>query len=180
MDEQESHILRELKQGNHSALKKIFELYYEPLVRYAGRVTHDREASREIIQELFIAIWQNREELKLRFRLKTYLFSAAHHRALNWVRHKKVEEKVREKSWADLLDSTTPPPDVQPFMAYHIETAVERLPDRMKSVFTLTQLLGKSYKEAAIQLGISPKTVENLLIRARKQLRKDLADYLTT
>lgn len=168
------HILRAIQQGDHQAFQELFNSHFDGLLGYGIQLTADREISRELVQDIFINLWNNRHKLKVKTTLKTYLFSSMHHRALNWIRHGKIETLYRQQRLGDLLSGYIPPPEVSPFLADYINQAIERLPVRSRMVFNYTQIEELSYKETASRMGISIRTVENLLARARKLLRHAL------
>jgi len=175
---QQDDILRQkLKEGDTKAFKSLFELYYKLLVGYAISLTENMEVSRELVQDVFLKLWENRLETKAKGSLKAYLFTAVNHQSLNWLRHEKIKRAYRNDSIHDVMMGVQLPPRMSPFLDEALRRAINELPEKALEVFTLTQLDGVSHKEAALSLGISVKTVENQLSRSRKILQKKLRKY---
>lgn len=171
-------ILRhKLKEGDTKAFKSLFESYYQLLVGYAISITENTEVSRELVQDVFLKLWENRQKTKSEGSLKAYLFTAVNHQSLNWLRHEKIKRAYRNQSIQDIMTGVELPPQISPFLEEALRKAIDELPEKALKVFTLTQLDGLSQKEAALSLGISVKTIENQLSRSRKILQKKLRKY---
>jgi len=170
-------LLLKLQEGDTGAFQTIFESYYQQLVRYGISITDNLEVSRELVQDVFLKLWEKRRETKIKISIKAYLFTAVNNQALNWVRHQKIKRAYENASLQDVMSGIQLPPRISPFLAEAIRKAIDELPDKALMVFTLTQVEGLAYKEAAKTLGISIKTIENQLARARKILQKKLRKY---
>ena len=177
----EDHKLKEgIRTGDHSAFHLLFTRLWPGLVRYASSITRDEEAARELIQDLFLDLWTHRATIHIRGSIRTYLFTATYNRSINWLRHKKVRElyahnPVEIHHWlpsAEALDSN------DPLLADEISKAIQELPQRSRETFTRQVILGESQASIAKALGITVKTVENQVARARKTLQAKLKKYL--
>jgi len=165
-----------LKTGNQDLFKNLFMTWYAPLVRYSASVTGDPEASRELVQDLFMSLWEKRRSVHISGSIKSYLYSSMYHKSLNWLRSKKIREKYRENPveigyW---LGSSTSAGPADTFLLAEIDRQIALLPDQCREVFTRISILGTSIRETAAELGISEKTTENHLHKARKILRARL------
>jgi RNA polymerase sigma-70 factor (ECF subfamily) len=165
-----------LREGDVEVFRQLFTGFSPGLVRYATSVTHDIEAAREIVQQLFLDLWEKRESLKIRQSVKTYLFSSVYHKSLNWLRHKKIRElyetdPVSVHNWFAWPRSDE---ERDPVMLEIIEREIGQLPDQCREVFSRSVLSGESHAEIATHLGLAIKTIENHLNRARKILRSRL------
>jgi len=174
---QDDILKQQLRKGDIQAFKTLFESLYSHLLNYGLSLTRDIEVSKELIQEIFLKLWESREKTEIRGSLKAYLFTAMNNRALNWIRHEKIKRAYENESLKDTLSGVELPSHISPFLTEAIKNAIDSLPERALQVFSLTQLEGISHKEAALQMGISVKTVENQLNRARKILQKKLKKY---
>jgi RNA polymerase sigma-70 factor (ECF subfamily) len=174
---QDDILKQQLREGDIHAFKTLFESLYSHLLNYGLSLTRDIEVSKELIQEIFLKLWENREKTEIRGSLKAYLFTAMNNRALNWIRHEKIKRAYENESLKDALTGVELPSHISPFLTEAIKNAIDSLPERALQVFSLTQLENISHKEAALQMGISVKTVENQLNRARKILQKKLKKY---
>ena len=177
MPGQDDILKQQLRDGDLQAFKTLFESLYSHLLNYGISLTRDNEVSQELIQEIFLKLWENRTKTHIRGPLKAYLFTAMNNRALNWIRHEKIKRAYENESLKDAMSGVELPPHISPFLSEAIKNAIDTLPERALQIFNLTQLEGNSNKEAALKLGISVKTVENQLNRARKILQKKLKKF---
>ena len=174
-------LLDQLKQGNPQSLEALFDQYWEPLYNAAVCRLQNTAEAQDVVQSLFVDVWQRRERLRVNTSLKAYLYSALKYSILDYVRAQTVREKyVRAiQRTAPLADHAT-----AETLAYHelkgkVDRGIHSLPDRCGQVFRMRRLEHYSVKEIASQLGISPKTVENQLTKATKVLRWHLKEYVS-
>ncbi len=164
-----------------SAFRGLFDAHYEELCRFVYRYVGSVEDAREIVQEVFLRLWQQRDELDAARHRRAYLYAIARNLALDVLRHRRV---VRRYTPAPDPPATTPtaPDPGQGLLAEEalevIQRAVDALPPRQRTIVLLRWREQRSYEEIAAALGISPKTVTNHVTRAFNQLRKQLADWL--
>lgn len=178
-------LLAGVSAGDEAAFARLFHRYYATLCAFAIRYTGTRTPAEEVVEDVLTRLWEVRAELDVRESLRSYLYAAVRNRALNRARGERVEGRALERA----LANGTMPGMAQPQspldeevqadeFAAAVERAVEELPPRTREVFLLHRQRGLTYVRIADQLGITPKTVENLLGRALKHLRRRLALYL--
>jgi RNA polymerase sigma-70 factor (ECF subfamily) len=165
-----------LRSGDRVLFKALFQELYTPLLRYSETITKDTESSRELVQDLFLETWEKRFVLDITGSFKAYLFTAIYHKSLNWLRAYKIRDRyaqnpVEIQKWFPGI--ITKEPD-DPLRIETIEKEIRRLPDRCREVFTRSVILGENQSEIASYLGLSARTVENHLARAKKILRSRL------
>jgi RNA polymerase sigma-70 factor (ECF subfamily) len=174
--EQNQLLYTKIKQGDEDAFNQVFNLYYSRLCFYADHLIHDFDLSRSIVQDVFVDLWINRENLDIRFSLKAFLFQAVKNKAMNVLKHRKVESKfLAEQKKKD------EPVSVQDLMEEaelndRINSAIQELPPRCKEVFILCRFEELKYSEIAERLNISVKTVEMQISIALKKIRQKLSD----
>ena len=178
MQDSDNILKQKIKEGDKLAFKTLFESLYNHLYNYGVSLTKDPEASKELVQEIFLKLWENRNKTDIRGSLKSYLFTAMNNRALNWLRHEKITRAYEDDTLKDNMAGIELPQNISPFLNEAIKRAIDSLPARAMEVFQLSQLEGLSQKDTAMRLGISVKTVENQLSRARKILQKKIRKYL--
>jgi RNA polymerase sigma-70 factor (family 1) len=167
-----------IRAGDGSAFEALFHAYHAPLCTFAYRYLGARDLAEEIVQEVFLVVWERRRTWEVRTSVKGYLCTAVRNAALSYLRH----ERVVRRSEGDIRDFQAPSPPRPDLEALEQETvvavqdAVARLPERCRLVFTLHREQGLTYAEVAEVLGISPRTVEVQIGRALKSLRQGLAD----
>lgn len=168
-----------IRAGDAVAFEALFRAYHAPLCAFAFRYLRARDLAEEIVQEVFLFVWERRETWDVRTSVKNYLFTAIRNAALSYLRHERVVRR-REAETVELFGGPSASADAEVGAAETlaaVQRAVGRLPERCRLVFTLQREQGLTYSEVAEVLGISPKTVEVQMGRALKSLRKALAGY---
>jgi len=169
-----------LRNGDKEVFKHLYLLYSQGLIRYGSSITRDTETARELVQDLFLELWEKRESLKIKGSIKPYLYSSIYHKALNWLRSQKIREiysanPVEIWNW---FSYSANPERFDPLMLELIEKQILSLPDQCREVFTRSAIMGEKHDEIAGYLGLATKTVENHLSRAKKILRAKLKKIL--
>jgi RNA polymerase sigma-70 factor (family 1) len=175
-------IVGAIRRGDEQAFEQTFRSFYPRLCNYACTLLKDEEESEEVVQTVFLTIWEKREDLEITLSLKSYLYRAVHNHCLNRFKHASVREVYREHTLnfsAHSYESVTEVIHANE-LEDRIEKAVSTLPEQCQKAFRLSRFEELKYQEIADQLGISIKTVENQIGKALKILRVELADYLPT
>lgn len=173
-------LIGDIRIGNEAVFEGVFRQYYTPLCRYARPILGDTDEAEEVVQGVFVTIWERRESLLITTSLKAYLYRAVHNRCLNRLSQQTNQAGHREQAAAELYahaDNST-----QALLAEELSTrlqrAIGRLPEQCRRAFELSRFEELSYKEIADRLGIATKTVENQIGKALRILRTELSDYL--
>lgn len=179
----EEEILNLLQEGNEYAYELIFRRYYVSLCGFATRFIEQPETAEEIVQNIFLKLWEKRDTLSIQISLKSYLFRAVYNSCNNHVTHAKVKNKYLTFIRETLFRNERLSDPVMDSLAYKelnekITEAIERLPDACKNIFKMSRFDGLKYSEIANHLNISVKTVETQISRALSRLRKDLKEFL--
>ena len=157
----------------------VFKTYYNLLCNYAVTFTRDADASEDIVQDLFIKIWEQRRGLLREASIRYYLFTAVRNNCITWLRREK-QNMVIPFTGDEAIAETMDYPEIRPGEDRDekalLEQAISRLPPKCKEVFLLSRLGKLSYREIATHLDISQKTVENQLGKALKMLRAFLKE----
>ncbi|WKN43145.1 RNA polymerase sigma-70 factor [Tunicatimonas pelagia] len=171
---QEETILEGLQQGEESAYQALFEEYYTVLTTFAYQYVHDLDAAKELVQEVFITLYQKRASIRIEKSLKSYLFQAVYRRFLNT--HTQQErrdfyhnEVAREQDFSDCTDAMEQAEALQ-----RIHRAIDQLPDQCRRIFTMNRFDGMNNQAIADQLHLSKRTVETQISKALKLLRQSL------
>lgn len=163
--------------GDRGAFEQAFREHYRPLCAFAGQYVKDRDRAEDLVQDLFVRLWQDRDRVSITTSLKAYLFTAVRNRCLNAVqavaRMRPLDEGVHDRE-----EEAERSEDEHTARAARVQAAIEALPEERRKVFKLSRYEGLKYHEIAARLGISVKTVENQMGKALKTLREDLADLL--
>ena len=168
-----------LKKGDEHALAMLYEKYWEPLFRSAFNLLRDRAACEDLIQEVFIKIWDRHGKLEINISLRSYLYAAMRYAVYRQIR----TGNVREDIFDTILERLHTPAAYGQLehreLLSQIDAIVATLPERCREVYQLSRNEQLSHKEIAARLGISPKTVENQIAKALRHLRVSLGDILT-
>lgn len=133
----------------------------------------------EIAQDVMLELWRRRTSLTVETSLQAYLYRATRNRALNHVRHERVEtESIPYLERESAIDSPAPREMAEKEIRAAVQRAVAKLPDRCREVFGLSRNQGLKYSEIANALGISVKTVEAQMGKALAALRIELQEWI--
>jgi RNA polymerase sigma-70 factor (ECF subfamily) len=168
------------------AFRRLFELRFEELYRFAFRYVHSSETAKDLVQEAFLRIWRQRDQLDLDAPgARSYLYTVVRYQALDHLRHRRVEERWRTEYAAPSVTDhgrlLSPDPDrelAEKEIATTLHRAVDALPRRQRQVLMLRWQQQASYEQIAEILGISPKTVAIHIGHAIQRLREVLAQAL--
>lgn len=176
LNEDSNFLINRLKAGEEAAYELLFKEYYQVLVVFANKYLHELEESKELVQNLFVSLYEKREKLVINSSLKSYLFRSVHNRSLNYIN----SLKIRDKYAKHINESTDHGENVieQEFNKTELEhalyLAIGELPPKCKMIFKLNRFEGLSNKEIAEQLKLSKRTVETQISKALKILRAKL------
>ena len=166
--------------GGASALEQAFHAYSAPLCEFVYRYVGSRETAHELVQELFLRVWDLLDSPNPPTLSAPYLFRAARNQALKYLRHERVVLRWRQRA-AHEPEPTAASTDADVHhreVADAVDRAIAELPERCRLVFTLSRERDLGNAEIADLLGISVKTVETQMSRAIKTLRRKLAPHL--
>ncbi|MBK6400073.1 MAG: RNA polymerase sigma-70 factor [Bacteroidetes bacterium] len=175
----ETEIVLALQNGDEKAMETLFRTYYQRLCNYANTILNDLDESEEVVQQMFVQLWEKREKMEITSSVQSYLFRSVRNTCLNKIKHSKVRQMHAEEVTA--LAQQSEPATETTFhneLQSQIQVAIESLPEQCRLVFKLSRFEELKYSEIAEQLGISVKTVENHMGKALKIMRERLKDYL--
>lgn len=184
---QENILFLQIQKGNLKAFETLYFDMQPRLFAFSRKFIDDIEICRDIVQEIFHELWENRQTTFIKTSVKAYLFRVLHNKCLNYIRDRKVEEKY--VSFVDFkLKETELLFYNQDWEGYKsiffqevlqiFKKSMEELPEGCREVMLLSRVEGLSNKEIAEKLDISLRTVENQIYRALKILKVNLKDYL--
>jgi RNA polymerase sigma-70 factor (ECF subfamily) len=180
MSSRDTDTIKILRTGDKNAFIGIFRSYYPELYSYAAKIVDSFEIAREIVQDAFIYLWENRNKILINTSVRSYLFKTVRNDCLDYIKHKKIEQKyitthlsiIRNESYSE--DNLF----AQKEITQILKSSVSSLPKECKKIFILSRYKDLKNKDIAKRLGISVKTVESQIGKALKLLRKNLKDYL--
>jgi RNA polymerase sigma-70 factor (ECF subfamily) len=167
-------LIGRLKADDEAALTMIYRRYWASLFKAAFNILKDRQACEDIIQELFIKLWDCRTEVEISISLKAYLYASVRYGVYRQIR----TGSVRSEIFDDLIDRLHTPATHNSIehkeLLMQINQIIDTLPEKCREVYKLSREECLSHKEIALQLNISTKTVENHLTKALRELRGSL------
>lgn len=171
----EENTIQQIKAGNIAAFKSFFDSVYYQLYFYCRKYISDPEDAKDLLQNVFMKLWEKREELEIHTSLESYIYRSVHNECLNYIRCSRPTDSIDEN-----IDNDDSP--YQDLTVHEIESIVEEtvrhLPQQCQSIFRMSRIQGLRNQEIAEQLYISVRTVETQIYRALKILKIRLKDYI--
>jgi RNA polymerase sigma-70 factor (ECF subfamily) len=167
-----------LRESNEASFEALFHAFYDPLYGYAYTLLRDNGEADEVVQAVFVLLWESRKKLLIQHSLKAYLYRSVYHAVL-------ASDKRRDRDSKYVLhlgrtaDAVANRANNEVAEIETIVTQVMKdLPEGCRTIFQLSRYEGMRYKEIAEHLQISVKTVEAQITKALKIFRAKLVDYL--
>lgn len=163
-------------------IKTLFDEHFHQLVLYAFRFTKDTIQAEEIVQDIFVKIWQNFDQVSHVTDFRPYLYKAVKNSCLNYLRHLKIRQKyqVDTVNSQDHLEIAADESHDNQETFNRLNEAVNKLPEHWKDAIVLSKYDKLKYNEIAEKMNISQKTVEKYISKALRFLRSELKDLLIT
>jgi len=167
-----------MSENKEKNFEQLFRTHYKELHRYAYRYLGDSDVAEEVVQQVFLRLWERDWEEQIHTSLKAYLYRAIYNESMNVL--KKEQRKLKYQShelhrqdFVPAVDESTRDLDEK------LQVALAELPEKSRTVFELSRFQEMKYKDIAVTLDLSIKTVEGHMSKALKHLRIELMDYLT-
>ncbi len=167
-------LLLAIRNGDESAFKELHDLYKEPAIRFCNSIIKDIEESENLIQEVFIKIWDKRVGINPDLNFNSYLFTIIRNRVYDYLKEVKRNEFVKERYWHNIVEHQQSEPDLKEERITNIKLAINDLTEKRRRILQLNYEEGKSYEEIASLLNISKNTVKNQLVKTKQIIRTQL------
>lgn len=158
-------LLNRLHQNDTQAFEKIYKKYWQNLYLTAFSILKDKQAAEDIIQDLFVQLWNKRASISITVSLNAYLTASIKHEVFRVIRKRIVEMDANELVQSDKSYNAQEWIEYKEFLA-HTQLLISKLSVKCQEVFILSREDQYSHKEIAEQLKISSKTVENHIGKA--------------
>jgi RNA polymerase sigma-70 factor (ECF subfamily) len=170
---------RRLRRSDQRAYTELFRATYDPLYRYAWQFTHDQDTAYDVLQDVFLKLWQIRDRIDPKRSLKALLYQMVRNTALNQLRYDK------RHAADDLDDMLYEPASIDKHaadldagaLATEMQSWIAEMPDRRREAFMLSRFQGLSHAEIAQIMDLAPKTVNNHIVLALQHLRERMLAY---
>ena len=180
MDQDQINIqIEKMKAGDRESFNQVFRRYYSPMVRFCIRYVADSDIASEIVQDLFVKLWSNREKISFNTSFESYMMTSVRNSALTYINKERSHAEANLRIYSEESDNTDPSETLQ---SNNLEESYRKIlkdmPEKRREVFLASRYDGLKYSEIAEKLGISQKTVEAQMSAAIKQLKDGLKAYL--
>jgi RNA polymerase sigma-70 factor, ECF subfamily len=174
----EQEIIEAIRQGNAMAFKQVFDACYEDLCGYAFSILRSTHEAEDIVQGIFMKLWEKRTELDVKQTIRSYLFRSVFNQCMNRLEYVGVRTKyARYKQTIGSNDAKLPEVFVDE-LDERIRQAIEKLPSQCRAVFVMSRYEELRYAEIAERLDISVNTIQNHVCKAIKILKQELKDFI--
>jgi RNA polymerase sigma-70 factor (ECF subfamily) len=176
--EKDTDFLHKVKLGDIEAFESVFKSYYAPLVGYGRTIVKDSDEAEDIVQQVFVSIWEKRTEMEVHTSLRGLLYRSVYNACLNRIKHNKIRMSYARETQLTNSSSFNQEDIRQKELQKKIDDAINSLPEQCGKIFKMSRFDEMKYQEIADKLGLSVKTVENQMGKALKIMRENLKDYL--
>ena len=172
-----SELMKRLKASDHDAFKTVFNIWQRNIFNFFLFKTKDAAQAEDLLQEVFLKLWNARTRLNENQSLKNYLYTIADNLLLNEIRHDKVVARHKSNTHVAIFTNTENPEFLMEEREWRdrLEDTIASLPERPRIVFLMSRFEDLSYQEIADRLSISIKTVESHMVTALKHMREKLS-----
>ena len=167
----DERLIEAIRRNDYVSYNKLFERYYGRLCQYVYSLLMDKSDTEDIVQELFLNIWKNRERIEIKENVGGYLYKMAKHLALNHLRSKVYFNNLSETQ--DQLSYEDDRVESEEFRI-PLYSCIDHLPGRCKEVLLLHRIKGLKQKEISEKLDVSIKTIKNQIWISLQKLRRCL------
>ena len=172
-------LFQDIAAGNKTAFDTLFRVQYEKLVWFAQTFVSEMGLAEEIVSDVFVWIWTNKEKLPSIENPDTYLYVSVKNRCLNTLRSKTYTVALDEQPDIKEPEHENPHEEMEHRELYEkLNRLINELPEQQRQVFRMIKENGLSAKECAHILNISVRTAETHVYKAVKQLEKEITAYL--
>jgi RNA polymerase sigma-70 factor (ECF subfamily) len=170
-------VVAAIREGDKAVFQHVFDSTYESLCQYAFTILKNMDEAEDMVQSVFIKMWEKRETLDVKYAMKSYLFKAVYNQSINEIEHRTVV--VKHQAYDKRIRTDEVQPDVFPEeLEDNIKLAIEGLPPQCRAIFIMSRYEELPYARIATKLNISVNTVENQISKALRILRLELKDLI--
>ena len=174
----DKQLMTQVVTGDLNAFEMVFRDYYKPLVRYGNTFLRDTDETEDVVQQVFVSLWEKRTQLDIHTSIRAVLYKAVQNACLNRIKHQKVRSAYAEEQKLTQQNEHSSNPLQVEELNQRIQAAIGNMPEQCGRIFKMSRFEQLRYQEIADQLGLSVKTVENQMGKALKIVREELKDYL--
>jgi len=159
--------------------EQVFKDNFKNLHSYATSIVKDESTGEEMVQNVFMKLWEKKDQIDIKQSIAAYLYKAVYYECLNYIKHSKVKAAYQVHATRTGGEEENPADNATlKELQRQIDKALNDLPEQCRTIFQMSRYEELKYRMIADQLGISVKTVEGQMGKALRILRQKLADYL--
>ncbi len=166
-----------IRNSNQGVFELVFNYYYSGLVVYADQIIKNMAVSEDIVQSVFMKLWETREVIEIRS-FRSYFIQCVKNRCIDHIRNQQVKQRVGNRVPETINLMMEEDLWTKNELNELLENSIESLPPRCREIFKMSRFENLKIAEIADQLNISKRTVETQISNALKVLRVKLADYI--
>ena len=178
----DNELVERLKKGDVEAFDLVYDKYSGKLYDFGLKYLRSTDEAEELVQSVFLKVWENYKNLKKESSFKSYLFTIAYNDICKLFRKRNYLQKFINDTRDENFQLSTEIEDSIDYLSVleRVQQIVDKLPERLKTIFIKSRQEGKTTKEIAEEVGLSPGTVDNYISEALKFIRSLLQnEYLT-
>ena len=166
-----------LKRRDETALSVLFDTYYEKLYLFAEKYIYDSDKAHDIVQDVFLKIWENAERLELTSSIQHYLFASVRNGCLNYLKSLQIEDRNNRKYAEAYIESQNVDMVDDEELLARVRQVLDELPEKCREVCLLRFVEGYKYAAIAVRLDMNENTVKAQLHRGMERLKQAFAAY---
>ena len=174
---EEKLLLRRIAEGSERAFKEVFEAYKSPIFTFVVRFIHSKADAEEIVQETFLVLWKNRNQLPDIEHPRNYIYTIARNKAYQYLLKVSRDQKAMQFIWANMgLESNAVEENLDALeCAATIRQSVAQLSPLKQSIFNMSRQEGLSHEQIAHATGLSKSRVKNVIVETLKFIKSELS-----
>lgn len=175
----EYNLMNKLRHGDRSAFEHIYQIYNYELIGYLIKLLKSKELAQEVVQDTFIALWDNRSTVKVDSPIGPYLYTIAKNKSYNLLKRAAHDQKYREYLYP-ILEAGYEQIESNLYRKEQmalLEDIIAKMPERQRQIFILCKMEGKTYEEVANELELSIHTIHTQIKRSNQFIKNTLINY---
>jgi RNA polymerase sigma-70 factor (family 1) len=179
--ESDSIILQKIASGDQQAFRQLFDTFSKKLVHFSFAIVRVKDAALEVVDDVFVRLWKNRQHADQIQNISVYLYTAVKNTSLNYLAQMARQQVSESFDFIDIHLASGQSPEqrmITTEIFKKIQAAVEELPPRCKMIFKLVREDGLKYKEVAQILNVSVNTVDAQMVIAVKRISEKVKPHL--
>jgi RNA polymerase sigma-70 factor (ECF subfamily) len=173
---EDNDLVERLQNGDIEAFDTIYSKYSGKLYAFGLKYLKSTDETEELVQSVFLKIWENHKKLKKESSFKSYIFVIAYNDICNLFRKRNYRQKfINEMIYENQVASESAEEGIDyQSVLDHVNKIIDELPEKQKTIFLKSRIEGKSTKEIAKEAGLSPGTIDNYISESLKYIRNHI------